>query len=106
MALPSVWPSSTCSQRNDHYNVKATMQILLKGGILLDPGSGRDEQVDILVRDGRIESMGKGLSASAAQVIDLKGKIITPGLIDMHVHLREPGYEHKETILTGCSAAA
>lgn len=82
------------------------MQILLKGGTLIDPGSGRDEQTDILVRDGRIESMGKGLSASSAQVIDLKGKVVTPGFVDMHVHLREPGYEHKETIQTGCTAAA
>lgn len=82
------------------------MQILLKGGTLVDPGSGRDEQTDILIRDGAIETMGKGINASAAQVIDLKGKIVTPGLIDMHVHLREPGFEYKETILTGCTAAA
>jgi dihydroorotase len=82
------------------------MQILLKGGTLIDPGSGRDEQTDILVRDGRIESMGKGVSASSAQVIDLKGKVVTPGFVDMHVHLREPGYEYKETIQTGCTAAA
>jgi dihydroorotase len=82
------------------------MQILLKGGTLIDPGSGRDEQMDILVRDGRIESMGKGINAPAAQVIELKGKIVAPGFIDMHVHLREPGFEYKETILTGCTAAA
>ncbi|RPH36349.1 dihydroorotase, partial [bacterium] len=82
------------------------MQILLKGGTLIDPGSGRDEQTDILIRDGRIEAVGKSVSASAAQVIELKGKIIAPGFIDMHVHLREPGFEYKETILTGCTAAA
>lgn len=82
------------------------MQILLKGGTLIDPATGRDEQTDILVRDGRIETIGKGISASAAQVIDLKGKIVTPGFIDMHVHLREPGFEYKETILTGSTAAA
>jgi dihydroorotase len=82
------------------------MQILLKGGTLIDPASGRDEQMDILIRDGRIETMGKGISASAAQVVDVKGKVVAPGFIDVHVHLREPGYEYKETILTGCTAAA
>jgi dihydroorotase len=82
------------------------MQILLKGGTLIDPISGRDEQMDILVRDGRIESLGKGSPASAAQVIELKGKVIAPGFIDMHVHLREPGFEYKETVLTGSTAAA
>ncbi len=82
------------------------MQILLKGGTLIDPGTGRDEQTDLLIRDGRIETMGKGISASAAQVIELKGKIVAPGFMDMHVHFREPGFEYKETILTGCAAAA
>ncbi|MBP1649590.1 MAG: pyrC [Bacteroidetes bacterium] len=82
------------------------MLLLLKGGTLIDPGSGRDEQTDILIRDGRIESMGKGLNASAAQVMELKGKIVAPGFMDMHVHFREPGFEHKETVLTGCTAAA
>ncbi len=82
------------------------MLLLLKGGTLIDPGSGRDAQTDILIRDGRIESMGKGINASAAQVMELKGKIMAPGFMDMHVHLREPGFEHKETILTGCTAAA
>ncbi len=82
------------------------MQILLKGGTLIDPPSGRDEQIDILIRDGKIETMGKGVSASAAQVIELKGMLVAPGFMDMHVHLREPGFEYKETILTGCTAAA
>jgi len=82
------------------------MQLLLKGGRLIDPAKGRDESVDILVVDGRIERMGTALSQPSAQVIDMKGKIVAPGFIDMHVHLREPGFEHKETILTGCAAAA
>ena len=82
------------------------MQILLKHGRLVDPLSGRDETLDILIRDGKIEAIGQGLGSSEAQVIDLKGKIVSPGFIDMHVHLREPGYEYKETVLSGCTAAA
>lgn len=82
------------------------MQLLLKGGRLIDPVSGRDEECDILISDGVIEKLGRGLSAPAAQVINLAGKIIAPGFLDMHVHLREPGFEHKETIETGAAAAA
>jgi len=83
------------------------MNLHLKNGRLIDPGSGRDEIIDIVVRDGRIEKIGKSVgSDSSLETVDLSGKIITPGLIDIHVHLREPGFEHKETIETGCLAAA
>ncbi len=82
------------------------MQIVLKGGRLIDPVSGLDEALDIHIADGRIERIGKSLAIPSAQVIDAKGKIIAPGFLDMHVHLREPGFEYKETILTGCTAAA
>jgi dihydroorotase len=82
------------------------MQFLLKNGRLIDPAAQRDEEVDIQITDGTIVAIGKGLKASAAQVVDLKGKIIAPGFIDMHVHLREPGFEYKETVLSGVSAAA
>jgi dihydroorotase len=82
------------------------MQLLLKGGRLIDPPTGRDESLDLLVTDGRIERIGKSLTATSAQVIDLKGKVISPGLIDMHVHFREPGFEYKESIASGCEAAA
>lgn len=61
---------------------------------------------DILISNGKIAAMGENLSPSNAQVIDLKGKLISPGFIDVHVHLREPGGEHKETIATGTKAAA
>jgi dihydroorotase len=81
-------------------------QLLLKGGRVIDPVTGRDEDLDILLLDGRIEKMGKTIVSASVQTIDLRGKIVTPGFIDMHVHLREPGFEHKETILTGCAAAA
>ncbi len=82
------------------------MQLLLKAGRLIDPATGRDEELDVHLIDGRIEKLGRGLSVSAAQVIDLRGKVVAPGFIDMHVHLREPGFEHKETIETGVAAAA
>jgi dihydroorotase len=80
--------------------------LLLKHGRLIDPGSGRDETLDLLVIDGRIERLGPNLTASGAQAVDLKGKIIAPGFLDMHVHFREPGFEYKETVATGCAAAA
>lgn len=82
------------------------MQLLLQGGRVIDPATGRDENLDILLLEGRIEKLGKMIVSTSAQTIDLHGKIIAPGFIDMHVHLREPGFEHKETILTGCTAAA
>jgi len=83
------------------------MNLHLSGGRLVDPFSGRDEALDLLIRDGRIEKIGKNISGGRDyKVVDLKNKIIAPGFIDMHVHLREPGFEHKETIETGCAAAA
>lgn len=82
------------------------MQILLKNGRLIDPVSGRDEELDMHIADGTFAGIGKNLSVPAAQVIELRGKIVVPGFIDMHVHLREPGFEHKETILTGVTSAA
>lgn len=82
------------------------MKLHLKNGVLIDPPSGRDEVLDLLVVDGRIEKIGKRLSADGSfEVLDLTGKVVAPGFIDMHVHLREPGFEHKETIETGLAAA-
>jgi dihydroorotase len=82
------------------------MQLILKGGRLIDPVSGKDEELDLHIVDGTIQKIGKGLSVAAAQVIDMKGKIVAPGFLDMHVHLRDPGFEHKETIESGTAAAA
>ena len=83
------------------------MELILKQGRLIDPLTGRDEVVDMHIRDGRIEKLGSNIAkSSSTKTMDLSGKIVAPGFIDMHVHLREPGYEHKETILTGCTTAA
>jgi dihydroorotase len=83
------------------------MKLHLKGGRLVDPVSGKDESLDFLIVDGQIEKVGKNLSADGSyNSVDMRGKVIAPGFIDMHVHLREPGFEHKETIETGCTAAA
>ncbi len=88
--------------------------VLIKGGRIVDPGR-IDDIADILVDKGKIAAVKSvaagGLAPSAEKypdltVIDAQGKIVTPGLIDMHVHFREPGYEYKETIQTGCRAAA
>lgn len=83
------------------------MNLLIKGGRVIDPSQGLDDKLDILVADGRIAEIGKKLSAARdAEVIDAKGMFVTPGLIDMHVHLRDPGLEYKEDIVTGTRAAA
>jgi dihydroorotase len=84
------------------------MLMLIKGGRVIDPGR-MDGIYDILVKDGKIAeitSNGSTAFGSELKQIDAVGKIVTPGLIDMHVHLREPGQEYKETIKTGCYAAA
>ena len=82
------------------------MKLIIKGGSVADPVAGRITERDILVVDGKISLMEKNLEVAGAEVLDASGKLVTPGLIDMHVHLREPGYEAKETIRSGTRAAA
>ena len=79
---------------------------LFTGARLVDPASGRDELVDVLVVGETIEAVGLGLDAEGAHTIDCAGLILAPGLVDLHTHLREPGFEHKETVETGTRAAA
>ncbi|MEO8522230.1 MAG: dihydroorotase [Acidobacteriota bacterium] len=82
------------------------MKLLLKGGRVIDPVNGRDGAFDVLVEDGRIGRVGRDLPVEGAEVFELKrGWIVSPGLIDIHVHLREPGQEHKETVATGTRSA-
>jgi dihydroorotase len=84
------------------------MNMLIKNGRLLDPSQNLDDHYDLLVKDGvvaEIAPRGK-IKGSADQVIDAAGLIVSPGFIDIHVHLREPGQSHKETIATGTMAAA
>jgi dihydroorotase len=80
---------------------------LLRGGRVVDPSQKLDGVRDVLMADGRIVQVGQGLEASGdTRVLECAGLVVTPGLIDVHVHLREPGSEHKETIATGARAAA
>jgi len=80
---------------------------LLKGGRFIDPSTKSDMVADILIVDGIIHSMKPSIAPPAdCEIIDLRGKIVAPGFVDMHVHLREPGFEHKETIETGTLSAA
>lgn len=83
------------------------MKLLIKGGRVIDPIQGLDEVLDVLIVNGTVKELGKGLSAPAgAEVLDAAGKYVVPGLIDMHVHLRDPGLEYKEDIISGTKAAA
>lgn len=89
------------------------MNLLIKNGHLLDPASGYDGIGDLYVSDGKITDRGvfseekrKEIESAGTKVIDAAGKYVMPGFVDLHVHLREPGYEYKETIKTGTMAAA
>jgi len=80
--------------------------LAIRGGRVLDPGQGLDTVGDVLIRDGRIAAVGQGVAVEAERAIDASGLIVCPGFVDLHCHLREPGFEHKETIATGTLAAA
>ncbi len=81
------------------------MKLLIRNGRVVDPQKNSAEISDILVKDGRIEKVSKGIVNHADRLIDAQGKIVMPGLVDMHVHLREPGREDKETVSSGTMAA-
>src|SRR3954470_9873090 len=80
--------------------------VLLKGGTLVDPSQQLNEIADVFIKDGEIAGVGRIESAEGADVIDCDGLIVSPGFIDVHCHLREPGREDVETIATGARAAA
>ncbi|MDD5155203.1 MAG: dihydroorotase [Candidatus Omnitrophica bacterium] len=81
------------------------MRLLIKGGRVIDPANNLDIIADILAQDSKISRIAKNIRAEADKVIDAKGMIVMPGIIDMHVHLREPGREDKETVATATKAA-
>ena len=81
------------------------MRILIKNGRVIDPANNIDDTQDVLIQDSKITKVAKNIGVSVDKIIDAADKIVMPGLVDMHVHLREPGREDKETIATGTSAA-
>jgi dihydroorotase len=81
-------------------------KLLIKNGRIIDPASGTDKPGDILIKGGRIVRIGENLHATGVIGFDASGLVAAPGFIDMHVHLREPGFEHAETIESGSKAAA
>jgi dihydroorotase len=84
----------------------ANPELLFRSARVVDPAGDRDEIADVLVRDGVVADVGHGLDVEAAETVDCDGLVLAPGLVDMHTHLREPGFEHKETVETGTRAAA
>jgi len=104
------WSSTSATDRLSHAGFLTTRgtALLLKGARVIDPAQGLDKVIDLFIEKGKITHIGKLVQADLPKhkVINLRGKIIAPGFFDMHVHLREPGREDKETIWTGTSAAA
>jgi dihydroorotase len=89
--------------------MQPSASLLISGGRVIDPANRLDQTADVWIRDGRIAAVGSGLSAqvpAGTPRLDAAGKVVCPGLIDLHVHLREPGQSAKETIATGTAAAA
>ena len=81
-------------------------RLLIRNGRVIDPSQGLDQGMDVLIEDGVISSISERLTAPArCKVLDAAGLVVAPGFIDLHTHLREPGFEHKETIASGCQAA-
>ncbi len=80
--------------------------LALRGGCVIDPAGGLDAVADVLIADGRVAAVGPDAGKDASQIIDATGLVVCPGFVDIHTHLREPGFEHKETIATGTLAAA
>src|SRR6202167_4896858 len=81
-------------------------KLIIRNGRVIDPSSGLDAVRDVAIEDGRIAAIGENLDAAGSGEFDASGLIVAPGFIDMHVHLREPGFEHAETIESGSRAAA
>jgi dihydroorotase len=80
--------------------------LAIRGGRVIDPANGLDAVSDVLITDGRVEAVGPDAGKDASETIDARGMVVAPGFVDIHTHLRQPGFEHKETIATGTLAAA
>ena len=80
--------------------------MLIKNGHVIDPKNNVDEVLDIRIRDGKVVEIAKNLSEDGEEIIDAKGLVVSPGLVDVHVHFRDPGFTHKEDIYSGANAAA
>ena len=78
------------------------MPMLIQNARVIDPSQGLDKVMDLLLEDGKIAQLGSNLPAQNAQVVDGTGLVAAPGLVDMHVHLRDPGLTHKEDVYSGC----
>src|SRR5262245_6973170 len=110
MVWPSGWPSSICCWEG------IRVEILIRGGRVIDPAQGIDRHLDVWIVDGKIAELGADLRVSLQRasddprpmphIIAAQGCVVAPGFLDMHVDLREPGFEYKETIATGLAAAA
>ena len=81
-------------------------ELLIRNGRVVDPSSNRDEIADVFIRGGNIVAVAPNFDAAGAKVYDATGLVVAPGFVDMHVHLREPGFEYAETIESGARAAA
>ncbi|NIQ03300.1 MAG: amidohydrolase family protein, partial [Nitrospinaceae bacterium] len=87
------------------------MKILIKNGRLIDPANGRDGDYDLLIEKGKVQAVDRrgrisGSGVQNAKILDAQNSVVAPGFMDMHVHFREPGFEYKETLETGCQSAA
>ncbi len=109
-----VSPSPEAAQGTPDESIKSKVHslamtdtsILLRKGRVVDPSTNRDGIFDVLIKNGKIHAIEAVIAPNGATVVDVSGKIVCPGFIDMHVHLREPGFEYKETIASGTRAAA
>ena len=98
--------SASISGNQRREGLQRPKSLLIRGGHVIDPANQVNGPADILIHDGKIAAIGPKLKESAEETIDARGLVVAPGFIDMHVHLREPGQAHKETIATGTAAAA